>query len=137
MSKTRQILCGLISCAVLAGIAAFAVADEVRPWQVNTIDWLSKFEKAAPVENADAATEDEMKPYTEKIAGTDITFDMVPIKSGTFMMGATEDELDKYGVEADESMGIDNIQLNPFPAFLKKADVPPKQSFKTVGSSEF
>ena len=114
MFKTRQILCGLISCAFLAGIAAFAMAqDEVRPWQVNTIDWLSKFEKAAPVENADAATEDEMKPYTEKIAGTDITFDMVPIKSGTFMMGATEEELDKYGVEADESMGIDNASETP------------------------
>ncbi|MBQ2820030.1 MAG: SUMF1/EgtB/PvdO family nonheme iron enzyme [Thermoguttaceae bacterium] len=113
MSKTHPILCGMISCAVLAGGAVLAQADEVRPWQVNSIEWFSKITKAAPVENADAATEDEMKPYTEKIAGTDITFDMVPIKSGSFMMGATEEELEEYGVEADEYMGIDNAAETP------------------------
>lgn len=113
MSKTHPILCGMISCAVLAGGAVLAQADEARPWQVNSIEWLSKIAKAAPVENADAATEAEMKPYTEKIAGTDITFDMVPIKSGTFKMGATEEELEKYGVDADEYAGIDNASETP------------------------
>ncbi|MBO5438645.1 MAG: formylglycine-generating enzyme family protein, partial [Thermoguttaceae bacterium] len=113
MIKTRPIICGMISCAVLAGSAVFALADDVRPWQVNSTEWFSKFSKAAPVENADAATEDEMKPYTEVIAGTEITFDMVPIKSGTFMMGATEDELDEYGVDADEYLGIDNAAEGP------------------------
>ncbi len=113
MSKTHPILCGMISCAVLAGGVVLAQADEARPWQVNSIEWLSKITKAAPVENADAATEDEMKPYTEKIAGTDITFDMVPIKSGSFKMGATEEELEKYGVDADEYAGIDNASETP------------------------
>lgn len=113
MIKTRPILSSMISCAVLAGTAIFVQADEVRPWQENTIDVLAKFTAAVPVENADAKTEAEMKPYTEKIAGTDITFDMVPIKSGTFMMGATEDELDEFGVDADEYLGVDNAAEGP------------------------
>lgn len=112
--KTRPILCGIVSCAVLAGTACIVLAeDAVRPWQVNTMEWLSKFAKAAPVENADAATEAEMKPYTEIIAGTEVKFDMVPIPSGTFKMGATEKELEDFGVDADEFLGIDNAAEGP------------------------
>ena len=112
--KTRPILCGIVSCAVLAGTACVVLAeDAVRPWQVNTMEWLSKFAKAAPVENADAATEAEMKPYTEIIAGTEVKFDMVPIPSGTFKMGATEKELEDFGVDADEFLGIDNAAEGP------------------------
>ncbi len=111
--KTRQIVSGMISCAVLAGTAMCVSAEEVRPWQVNTIEWLSKFAKPVAVENADATTEDEMKPYTEIIAGTEITFDMVPIKSGTFMMGATEAELEEYGVEEDDFLGVNNAAETP------------------------
>jgi len=34
----------------------------------------------------------EMKPYVEKIAGTELKFEMVPIPGGTFTMGSSADE---------------------------------------------
>ncbi len=33
-----------------------------------------------------------MKPYTESIPGTDVRFEMVPVKGGTFTMGSPESE---------------------------------------------
>ncbi len=49
------------------------------------------------LENADAAatTQKEMKPYVETITGKIVTFDMVPIPGGTFMMGSPETEADR------------------------------------------
>ena len=46
----------------------------------------------APVENAEAGSPAEMKPYTELIPGTKVSFDLVPIPGGTFRMGSPEDE---------------------------------------------
>lgn len=59
---------------------------------LSPVTWMLK-----PVEtpDADAATEAEMKPYTQKIIGTDVSFDMVPIPGGTFTMGSPEDEADR------------------------------------------
>jgi formylglycine-generating enzyme required for sulfatase activity len=42
--------------------------------------------------NAKATTEAEMKPYTEKIPHTDISFEMLPIPGGEFTMGTPESE---------------------------------------------
>ena len=99
----------LMSGAVLVVLlsAAVAFAEDEKPWKVNTIDWLSTLTPAA-VENCDAADEAGMKEYTEVITGTEIKFDMVPIKGGKFMMGATEDEIEKYGVEKDDYLSVDN-----------------------------
>jgi hypothetical protein len=36
-----------------------------------------------------------MVPYTETIPGTDITFEMVPVPAGSYMMGSAEDEDDR------------------------------------------
>ncbi len=41
---------------------------------------------------AEAKSEAEMKPYTEVIANTDVTFDMLPIKGGKFTIGSPSDE---------------------------------------------
>ncbi|MBN1908883.1 MAG: SUMF1/EgtB/PvdO family nonheme iron enzyme [Pirellulales bacterium] len=41
---------------------------------------------------ANATSQAEMKAYTEKIPGTDVSFDMVPIPGGTFVMGSPEKE---------------------------------------------
>ena len=38
--------------------------------------------------DAAAKTEAEMKPYTDVIANTEVTFDMVPIPGGKFKMGS-------------------------------------------------
>ena len=45
-----------------------------------------------PNPEAEAKTPAEMKPYTEKITGTEVTFDLVPIPGGDFVMGSAESE---------------------------------------------
>ena len=55
---------------------------------------LPGFSKVAPGEGASVKTDQGfLVPYQEKIPGTDITFEMIPIPAGTFLMGspATED----------------------------------------------
>jgi formylglycine-generating enzyme required for sulfatase activity len=42
--------------------------------------------------DAEAQTEAEMKPYREVIPGTDVSFEMVPIRGGTFLMGSPPNE---------------------------------------------
>lgn len=44
------------------------------------------------VENAEAASEAEMRPYTELVEQAEAEFEMVPIPGGTFTMGSAEDE---------------------------------------------
>lgn len=62
------------------------------PSVLPPVSWLLK-----PVEtpDAEAATEGEMKPYTQKIPGTSVKFDMVPIRGGKFLMGSPESEADR------------------------------------------
>lgn len=50
----------------------------------------------------DAQTPEEMKPYTETIPGTDISFEMVPIPGGTFQMGSPDDEADRSAHEGPQ-----------------------------------
>jgi len=65
-----------------------------------------------PVENADAEATDQesMKPYTEEISDTEVTFDMVPIPGGTFKMGSPADEADRND---DEGPQVE-VKLEPF-----------------------
>jgi len=65
-----------------------------------------------PVENpaAEAGTEKEMKPYAEKIVGTDVTFAMVPIPGGAFKMGSPMDE---EGRKDDEGPQVE-VKIEPF-----------------------
>lgn len=48
--------------------------------------------ESAPSSDAEAKTAAEMKPYIETIRGTDVSFKMVPIPGGTFVMGSPENE---------------------------------------------
>ena len=63
-----------------------------------------------PVADSDASTEAKMKPYCEKIPGTEITFNMVPIKAGKFKMGSPDDEKGRKG---DEGPQIE-VEVQPF-----------------------
>ncbi|WP_268223841.1 formylglycine-generating enzyme family protein [Sinomicrobium oceani] len=49
-------------------------------------------------------------PYTQKIPGTEISFDMVPLKGGTFEMGSTGKEA---GHRDDESP-VHKVKISPF-----------------------
>ena len=52
----------------------------------------------------------DMKPFTEKIPGTSVTFDMVPIAGGTFRMGSPAGEA---GRQPDEGAPHE-VTLQPF-----------------------
>ncbi|QDV36008.1 formylglycine-generating enzyme family protein [Tautonia plasticadhaerens] len=56
----------------------------------------------SPARGQDAKSPEEMKPYTETIPGTDISFEMVPIPGGTFTMGSPEDEPDRMPHEGPQ-----------------------------------
>ncbi len=57
----------------------------------------SSFLSAAPPgnSNAEAKTEKEMASYTERLSGTDVTFDMLPIRGGVFVMGSPKAEANR------------------------------------------
>jgi formylglycine-generating enzyme required for sulfatase activity len=57
-----------------------------------------------------SAQSPEMKAYTETISGTDITFDMVPIPGGKFLMGSAAGEA---GRKPDEGPQIE-VEIEPF-----------------------
>ncbi len=61
-------------------------------------------------DDAEAKSAAEMKPYTEEIGGTDVTFDMVPIPGGEFMMGSPEDEEDRNDDEGPQV----KVRIEPF-----------------------
>ena len=55
-------------------------------------------------------TEKEMQPYTAAITGTDVSFDMVPIRGGKFAMGSPDNE---KGHKPDEGP-VHEVQIAPF-----------------------
>ncbi len=67
-------------------------------------------EKESAKDKGMAPSAEEMKPYTEKIANTEVTFDMVPIPGGTFTMGSPEDEVNRSEDEGPQF----EVKLEPF-----------------------
>ncbi len=57
-----------------------------------------------------SALGEDMKPYTQAIPGTKVTFDMVPIPGGRFTMGSPEKEA---GRGSDEGPQFD-VEIEPF-----------------------
>jgi formylglycine-generating enzyme required for sulfatase activity len=82
-------------------------SQELKPSEELAVKWLPK---PYPVENADAKTEAEMKPYTELVSGTNLKFDMVPIPGGKFLMGSPADE---DGRKEDEGPQVE-VEIAPF-----------------------
>ena len=101
---------------IAIAVCSAAMAQEYRKlcpeWDLPQVD----------VPNAAAATESDMKPYTETIPGTGVAFDMVPIKGGEFLMGSSEQEQKEQGGEAEPEYFYDpasegpqhKVQVSPF-----------------------
>jgi formylglycine-generating enzyme required for sulfatase activity len=51
-----------------------------------------------------------MVPYTAKIPGSDVTFEMTPISGGTFRMGSPATEKDRHSVEGPQF----DVRIEPF-----------------------
>ena len=97
-----------IACSLLADeLDAVQEADLQNPLMRSALAFL---ENPAPLADSVAATEAEMKTYTEMIPGTNLTFTMVPIKGGKFTMGSPDGE---EGRNDDEGPQIE-IEVKPF-----------------------
>ncbi|MBC8422611.1 SUMF1/EgtB/PvdO family nonheme iron enzyme [bacterium] len=71
---------------------------------------LAKRSPANPVVDSDATDQKGMKPYTEVIAGADVTFEMLPIPGGKFTMGSPDGE---EGRGDDEGPQVE-VEIEPF-----------------------
>ncbi len=90
------------------GEQAFRLPDGRDPTDVPAVVWLPK--PVVRIPEAEATTEEEMKPYTEIIPGTDVKFDMVPIRGGVFKMGSPESEKNR---KPDEGPQVE-VRIEPF-----------------------
>ncbi|NNJ26463.1 Hercynine oxygenase [Planctomycetes bacterium LzC2] len=83
---------------------------------------------AEPGENAKTAA--EMKAYTEEIANTDLTFEMVPIPGGEFTIGSPEDEEGRGEGEGPQRrvsvspfwMATKEVTWDEYDAFFQRQD---------------
>jgi len=104
-------------------------------------------EKSKPpiLEVADsvADTEAEMKPYTDVIEHADVTFDMVPIRGGTFVMGSPATEEDRKKDEGPQRtvkidpfwMGKHEITWDEFEVWMFDMDIL-RRKFKRIEANE-
>ena len=58
-----------------------------------------------------------MVPYKETIPGTDVTFTMIPVPGGTFMLGSPDDEEGRMDVEGPQ------VKVNVAPFWIGKHEV--------------
>ncbi|MBN1853300.1 MAG: SUMF1/EgtB/PvdO family nonheme iron enzyme, partial [Pirellulales bacterium] len=65
----------------------------------SPVEWLLDPVK---IPESEAKTEAEMKKYNEKIPGTDVAFDMLPIPGGVFQMGSPESEANRSECEGPQ-----------------------------------
>jgi formylglycine-generating enzyme required for sulfatase activity len=62
------------------------------------------------VPNATAITEADMKPYTDVLTGTELKFDVVPIRGGSFVMGSPSGEPNRKEDEGPQH----EVVISPF-----------------------
>lgn len=95
--------------SVSATGAATATADNLdfNPTATPTVRWIPP---ALEVPNAAVSSQQEMKPYSEVISGTEVTFPMLPIPGGKFLMGSPAQE---EGRNSDEGPQHE-VEIEPF-----------------------
>ena len=108
-----------IAAASLAGATLIAFAEDPPPEEklpagktsdptlTSPVTWMLD---AAPLSDATATKESEMKSYKERIPGTEVMFEMVPISGGKFLLGSPPGEAKR---EAQEGPQVE-IELEPF-----------------------
>ncbi len=90
-------------------------AEETVAIEAVTIDFITAptpewLPEPIEVENAAATKADEMKTYVEAIPDTEVTFQMVPIPGGKFVMGSPDGE---EGRKDDEGPQVE-VEIEPF-----------------------
>ncbi len=121
---------------LLACLAAALGPDDQSPREAPAADNSLALPEPLSVEGADAANEAEMRRYAERIggtriAGTDVTFELLPIPGGAFAMGSPEDEPQRNESEGPRHevrvdpfwMGRCEVTWNEFQVFQFQLDV--------------
>lgn len=101
---------------------------------VVTATLLSSYARAQQSTTKSASPAD-LKPYTETIQGTDLTFDMVPIPGGTYTMGSPSTEPNRSDDEGPQHevtigpfwMGKYEVTWDEFEQFAYSLDLKKKQ----------
>lgn len=99
-----------LTCAVLALSPAIAAPLPQQGDVPVYPEMPAGFPKPLPNPDAEATDEASMKRYVERIPGSDVSFTMLPIKGGKFMMGSPAGE---EGRKADEGP-VHEVELAPF-----------------------
>jgi len=109
--NTYYIMKKTFSLVIALGLALvcspFVLGSTQNPLFQSSLTFL---EAPVPVADSEATTEDEMKPYIEIIPGTDLTFKMIPIRGGTFMMGSPDSEAGRHASEGPQH----EVTVQPF-----------------------
>src|SRR5438132_13058807 len=95
--------------AVCLGVVAFWFADNSGTVESADAPAIAA-PPAVPNPNAEAKTQADMKKYTEALAGTDVTFEMVPIPGGEFVMGSHTGEAGRGEDESPQHQ----LKIAPF-----------------------
>ena len=82
-----------------------------------SLAWFAVTVFAAPALRGGPSPPGELKPFTEAIPGSRVSFDMVPIRGGEFLFGSPDGEL---GRNADEGP---QVKVNVEPFFMGKFEV--------------
>jgi len=85
----------MIACDVFAAEETLSEKGHTlgfNPMATAAVEWMPE---PTDVPESVAKCEAEMKPYAESLGDGGVKFDMVPIPSGTFMMGSPADEADR------------------------------------------
>ncbi|MGB2822240.1 MAG: SUMF1/EgtB/PvdO family nonheme iron enzyme, partial [Phycisphaerae bacterium] len=99
MARTIEGLPGMKAAAWAAGLVLVAAACHLSERQG----------RSAPA-SGEATTAADMKPYTEEIPGADVSFEMLPVRAGRFVMGSPAGEPNR---SKDEGPQVE-VELAPF-----------------------
>ncbi|MFT5466926.1 MAG: sulfatase activating formylglycine-generating enzyme [Verrucomicrobiales bacterium] len=96
------------------------------------------------VENSKEKKEGEMKPYTETITETGVTFEMIPIPSGEFTMGSPDSEKNRKKNEGPQRqveiapfwMGKFEVTWDEYEPFMSTDDARNKDGSRQTWSAE-
>ena len=106
MRQTITTACLIVLLHTVSAVGQQSI-DGFNPTAINTLWWIPE---KVPNANAEAATADAMKAYKETIPETGVSFEMVPIPGGTFMMGSPASEEDRESCEGPQV----KVGISPF-----------------------
>ena len=95
---------------LLAGFAGLGRAEDAAAPAPPAAPAPAPAAEAQPAAAAQDAPAGDMKPFTQPIPDSTVTFELLPIPGGTFKMGSPEGEADR---EDDEGPQVE-VQVDPF-----------------------